>query len=81
MKCPLSENMCQCLVKEFDSRNNGRIGLGFDDYIRCCATVQSFHKSFTMKQDNTGHVTLDLESFMLMVLESRPRPVENLAFD
>lgn len=71
--------MCKTLVKNFDSRNMQ--ALGFDDYLRCCVTVQTLHKAFTHQQNPDGYIRLDLEGLVTMVIDSRPRPVENLAFD
>jgi len=55
--------------------------LGFDDYMRCCVTVQSMYKAFTHQQSPDGTLRLDLEGLVTMVVESRARPVQNLAFD
>jgi len=77
--CGLDETMCKVLIKNFDSRNMQ--ALGFDDYMRCCVTVQSMYKAFTHQQSPDGTLRLDLEGLVTMVVESRARPVQNLAFD
>lgn len=77
--CGVDETMCKVLIKNFDSRNMQ--ALGFDDYMRCCVTVQSLHKAFTHQQSLDGTLRLNLEGLVTMVVESRPRPVQNLTFD
>ena len=77
--CGVDETMCKVLIKNFDSRNMQ--ALGFDDYMRCCVTVQSLHKAFSHQRSTDGTIRLDLEGLVTMVVESRPRPVQNLTFD
>ena len=72
--------MCRSLLKQFDSRQHG--ALEFDDYMRCCVTVQTMFKSFSCRNpDQNGHVQVDLEDFLFMVIETRAKPVENLSIE
>ena len=68
------------MLTNFDSHHTGY--LAFDDYLRCCVTVQSLHKAFTHRQvAEESFVQLNLEMLLTMVMESRARPVQNLSFD
>lgn len=77
--CGVTKSLSLVLISNFDSRHIR--ALAFDDYIRCCVTVQSLHTAFNKHQTNSSTSTLNLEELLNMVIESRPRPVQNLSFD
>ncbi|XP_052817787.1 programmed cell death protein 6-like isoform X1 [Mya arenaria] len=62
----LSDRFYDILVKKFDRQGRGTVA--FDDFIQCCAVIQTLTGAFRNHDtDQDGWVTISYEQFMTLV--------------